>query len=149
MGEARRKADPAGRFLVGNLCLALFLFAVLHFSLNSEVLGRTVLTLYGPGRPKFFGRSMVSVANFRRIFLYGKDFLYGYALAAALLLLLRDSFQSMKRALWIAIGGEVLSEFFFLLLERSLSFSFQNVTAQIAGSLLGFLILLCYERKLL
>jgi len=149
MIEKRKAFDREGMVYICNLSVSLILFAGLFFFLRSGFLNRAVMLLFGPNSLTILGKRVVSREAFLMVCIYGRDFLGGYVLFAMIAFLFSRSVEDLLRALKIALVFEAGVEIFLYLINPEISFELKNVFAQMIGSMVSFILLILFERRMI
>lgn len=132
-----------------NILISLLLGTVLYCILNSGFfLTNVVRGLFGPHKKLIFGHALVSKKLFTAVCLYGRDFLWAYALVFAIAYWMKGSLKGLRQAFSIVAGFEILLELWKLSSFMSGTFDLKNLAAVAAGNILAILLILIRERAI-
>jgi hypothetical protein len=132
-------------FWWANILIPLALGAAMYCILNSDVFFANVVRfIFARGD----GRSLIPEGVFYAICLYGRDFLWAYAIVFAVALLFRGSFSGLKKAFLIVLGFEVVIEVLKLVSVIPGSFDIWSLLAVVIGNVLAAVFILIHEKVL-
>ena len=137
-------------FWWAHILIPLALGTVLYLVLNSEeALPAIVGRLFGPDRITVFGHAIVSAGVFQAACVYGRDFLWGYALVFALGYQFRENFSEFKKALTITALFEIGIVVWQFVTAMGGAFDPGHIIAGFIGNVLGILVILIYKRAVI
>lgn len=139
-----QKENPKeDRFWIMNTVLPLVLTVALYTVLNSATLfGNLVTGLFGPEAPVLFGKPLFSEGIFRAVCLYGRDFLWGYALMFAMIFMFHDNRDQFRHGAGIVFGFEIVLELFKLFSITSRGLSIGSMAGVFLGNITVLLIVM-------
>ena len=131
-------------FWWANVLIPLAVGAAMYCVLNSDVFFSSVVRFVFARD----GQSLIPEGLFYAICLYGRDFLWAYAIVFTVSLLFRGSFQGLKKAFLIVLGFEVMIEILKLVSVIPGSFDIWSLIAVVLGNALAAVLILIHERVL-
>ena len=133
-------------FWWANILIPLLIGAVMYCVLNSEVFFSSVVRF-------FFGRGEGGSAFWEGVFsavcLYGRDFLWAFAIVFAVCYLFKGSFSGLKKAFLIVLGFETVVELLKLTSIIPGAFDVWSLVAVAIGNVLAAAVILIHERALI
>ncbi len=128
-----------------NILIPLVFCGAMYAVLNSDAFfASLVQKLFGEGsaRGGFFERLFVVVC------MYGRDFLWAYAVVFAVAYLFRGTFVGLKKSFLIVLGFEVVVEIIRFFAAIGGAFDVFNIVAIVIGNGLAILGILIHEGAL-
>ncbi|MBO4411203.1 MAG: hypothetical protein J5794_03360 [Lachnospiraceae bacterium] len=145
----RAKALAARRyefFWWANIIISLLIGGTMYAILNSDTFFSSVVRfLFGRGE----GKALISENLFSAICLYGRDFVWAYAVVFAVAYCFRGSFPGIKKAFLITLGFEAVVEVLKILSIIPGAFDVWSIVAVLIGNVLAAVIILIHERALI
>lgn len=128
------------------ILIPIILGAALYCMMSSDSffssLVRRFFTVEG-GRSEFVEKAFVAVC------VYGRDFLWAYALVFAVSYCFRGSFKGLKRAFLIVLGFEAAVEIMKTVMMIGGSFDIWSIVTLLVGNAAAIVVVLIHERALL
>ncbi|MBR4768522.1 MAG: hypothetical protein IK088_06055 [Lachnospiraceae bacterium] len=133
-------------FWWSGILIPIILGAVLYCMMSSDSffssLVRRFFTMEG-GKSEFVEKAFIAVC------MYGRDFLWSYALVFAISYCFRGSFKGLKKAFLIVLGFEVIVEILKTALMIGGKFDIWSVVTVLIGNVAAIAVVLIHERALL